>query len=97
LGTCYGCHNTTGAAKDTSLILRDSNYGPDYVEQNIEVFTQMSRLEYDGVPWVLAKPTAAVAHEGGEQLVVDSDEYNAFKEMIARIDDPVVCDDSNVA
>lgn len=97
LGTCYACHNTTGQAKDTSFILRDSNWGPDYVEQNIEVFSQMSRLEYDGVPWILAKPTTAVAHEGGEQLKADSDEYNAFREMITRIDDPVVCDDSDVA
>lgn len=93
---CVGCHNPTGAGKDTSFILRGSEWGPDYLEQNLEVFTQMSRLEYDGVPWILAKPTASVAHGGELQFAKDSDEYNAFADMIARIDEPVACDDSNV-
>lgn len=97
LTRCISCHNPTGAAKDTSFILRDSTWGPDYLEQNLEVFTQMSRLEYDGVPWILAKPTQSVEHGGAKQFDVDSDEYNTFKSMIERIGDPVVCDDSNVA
>jgi Protein of unknown function (DUF1588) len=93
---CYACHSTTGAAKDTSFILRTSDYGPDYLEQNLEVFSQMARLEYDGVPWILAKPTQAVEHGGAEQFKTDSDEYRAFQEMIARVNDPVACDDSDV-
>lgn len=93
---CYACHSTTGAAKDTSFVLRTSDYGPDYLEQNLEMFSQMARLKYDGVPWILAKPTASVEHGGAEQFKVDSDEYKAFQEMIARVDDPVACDDVNV-
>ncbi len=93
---CLACHNSNGAAKDTSFILRGSEWGPDYLEQNLEVFTQMSRLQYDGVPWVLAKPTESVSHGGELQFAKDSDEYNRFSEMVARIGDPVVCDDVNV-
>jgi len=95
-GGCYSCHNAAGAAKDTSFVLRTSDYGPDYLEQNLEMFSQMARLKYDGVPWILAKPTAQVEHGGAEQFKVDSDDYRAFQEMIARVDNPVSCDDANV-
>ncbi|MCA9650998.1 MAG: hypothetical protein KC501_13870 [Myxococcales bacterium] len=94
---CASCHSTTGDAKDTSFILRDSNWGPDYLEQNLSVFEQMAKLEYDGVPWILAKPTNAVDHFGGEQFRTDSDEYAAFREMVDRINDPVACDEVDVA
>ncbi|MCX4246132.1 DUF1588 domain-containing protein [Paraliomyxa miuraensis] len=94
---CVGCHNPTGAAKDTSFILRTSEWGPDYVEQNLEVFTQMSRLEYDGVPWVIAKPTARVDHGGAKQFDDDSEQYAVFTEMISRLDNPVVCDEGDPA
>lgn len=94
---CYACHNSTGDAKDTSFILRDSNYGPDYIEQNMSVFEQMAKLKYDGVPWILAKPTNAVDHFGGEQFRSDSEEYEIFSEMVSRVDDPVVCEDVDIA
>lgn len=93
---CATCHNDAGEARDTSFILRDSNSGPDYLEQNLKVFEQMSRLRYDGVPWILAKPTASVEHFGGEQFATDSDEYNAFVEMVERIENPVACEDVDV-
>jgi hypothetical protein len=94
---CVGCHNSTGAAKDTSFILRGSEWGPDYLEQNLEMFSQMSRLEYDGVPWILAKPTQMVSHGGMVQFEKDSDEYNAFASMVARVNEPVACDEVDVA
>lgn len=93
---CAACHTTSGAAKDTSFILRTSEWGPDYVEQNLEVFSQMSRLKYDGVPWILAKPTASVDHGGERQFDKDSEEYEAFAAMVERIEDPVVCDEGDV-
>lgn len=94
---CATCHNDAGEAKDTSFVLRDSNSGPDYLEQNLKVFEQMARLEYDGVPWIIAKPTAQVEHFGQEQFAVDSDEYNAFQEMIERLENPPeACEDGDV-
>jgi hypothetical protein len=93
---CYSCHNSTGAAKSTSFVLRTSDYGPDYLEQNLEMFSQMARLKYDGVPWIIAKPTAQVQHGGAEQFKIDSAEYEAFQEMIARVENPVACDNVNV-
>jgi cytochrome c553 len=94
---CMTCHTSDGAAKDSSFILRGSEWGPDYLEQNLEIFSQMARLEYDGEPWILAKPTQAVEHGGLEQFKAGSDEYKAFSDMIARVGEPVVCDETNVA
>ncbi len=94
---CAGCHNPTGAGKDTSFILRTSDWGPDYLEQNLSVFEQMSKLEYDGTPWILAKPSNSVDHEGGLQLEPGSDEYNNFVEMIDRINNPVTCEETDAA
>ncbi|MCA9707172.1 MAG: DUF1588 domain-containing protein [Myxococcales bacterium] len=90
---CVTCHTPTGPAKDTSFILRTSEWGPDYLEQNLKVFEQMAKLEFDGTPWILAKPSNSVEHEGGVQIQSGSEEYDAFREMVDRINDPVVCDD----
>lgn len=94
---CVACHNATGVAKDTSFILQTSEWGPDYIEQNLEVFSQMSRLKFDGVPWILAKPTAEVDHGGAQQFTKDSEQYEIFSEMISRLDNPVVCDEGDPA
>ncbi|MEM7154750.1 MAG: DUF1592 domain-containing protein [Myxococcota bacterium] len=93
---CISCHNDVGEASNTSFILRGSESGPDYLEQNLKVFEQMAKLEYDGVPWILAKPSNAVDHFGGEQFRTDSEEYAAFQEMIERIDNPVTCEETDV-
>ncbi len=94
---CASCHNDQGAAKDTSFILRTSAWGPDYLEQNLEVFTQMAKLEYEGRPWILVKPTNEIEHGGEVQFSADSDEYRAFEQMVERIQDPVVCEEGDVA
>jgi hypothetical protein len=92
---CVSCHTTEGAAKDSGFILRTADWGPDYLEQNLSVFEQMAKLEYDGTPWVLMKPTMGVEHGGGEQFKVDDETYNDFVAMIDRIDNPVSCDESD--
>lgn len=94
---CVSCHNTSGAAGHTSFILQTSNAGPAYTEQNLEVFTQMAKLTYGDTPWVIAKPTQAVEHEGGLKLEPGSQDYDNFQEMIARINDPVECEEVDVS
>ncbi len=95
-GKCMACHTTQGQAKNSSLIFQDSAWGPDYVEQNMKVFEQMSKLQFEGSPWILLKPTNQIAHEGAVQFESGSEEYEAFEAMIDRINDPVVCDDADV-
>lgn len=90
---CISCHTTEGAAKDSSFILRKSDWGPDYIEQNYNVFEQMAKLRYDGEPWILMKPTNRIEHGGLVQFEVDDETYKDFQEMIDRIAEPVTCDD----
>ena len=92
---CAQCHNPSGAAKDTSFIIRDKNWGPDYVDQNMEMFAQLSKLQYEGTPWILLKPTNKIAHEGAERFAEGSDDYKTFQEMIERFENPTVCDEGD--
>src|SRR5690606_32101644 len=91
---CASCHNDSGAAKDTSFILRTSEWGPNYIEQNLEMFTQLSKLEYEGTPWILLKPTLGIDHTGGLRFSEGTPEYQAFQEMIERIRNPTECADA---
>jgi len=92
---CMACHTTQGQAKNSSFIFQDSAWGPDYIEQNMKVFEQLSKLKFEGNPWILLKPTNEIAHEGAVQFDRDSEEYDAFVAMIDRIDNPVSCDDTD--
>lgn len=93
---CMACHTTQGQAKDSSFILQDSNWGPDYIEQNMKVFEQLSKLQFEGEPWILLKPTNTIAHEGASQFDEGSEEYKSFEEMITRLENPVSCDEGDV-
>jgi hypothetical protein len=88
---CYSCHNSNGQAKDTSYILQADDY-PGYLEVNYNTVENVSRLQVDGVPLLLAKPTMdGVEHEGGPVLQKDSEEYEILAEMIERFSAPVHC------
>ncbi len=95
--TCIKCHTDTGQAKDSKFILRDSKWGPDYLENNLEVFESLAKLEYEGTPWILLKPTQdkGVTHGGAMQLDKGSQEYKDFEEMIDRLANPVSCDEDD--
>ncbi len=93
---CASCHNSSGAAKETSFVLRTPESGPDYLDANLEAFSQMSKLQFEGDSWILLKPTLGIEHEGGERFKADSPEYGAFVEMMARIENPVSCEEGEV-
>ncbi len=92
---CSSCHNSSGAAKDTSFVLRSPESGPDYLEANLEAFSQMSKLQFEGQSWILLKPTLGIEHEGGERFKVDGEEYKAFVEMMERLENPVACEEGD--
>lgn len=93
---CSSCHNSSGAAKDTSFVLRTPESGPDYLESNLEAFSQMSKLRFEGQSWLLLKPTLGIEHEGGERFKEGSDEYNAFVEMMNRLETPSSCEEGDL-
>jgi hypothetical protein len=92
---CAACHNSSGAAKETSFVLRSPESGPDYLEANLEAFAQMSKLKFEGDSWILLKPTVGIEHEGGERFKRDTPEFNAFVEMMERLENPVSCDETD--
>jgi len=93
---CSSCHNSSGAAKDTSFVLRTPESGPDYLESNLEAFSQMSKLQFEGQSWLLLKPTLGIEHEGGERFKEGSAEYGAFVEMMNRLENPSSCEEGDL-
>lgn len=94
---CIGCHNPEGQARDTDLVLQLADY-PGYLEVNEKTVENIARLEIDGVPLVLAKPSGMVDHEGGKIFEPDGEEYVAMSEMVDRFAAPKHCiDDAAIA
>ena len=56
---CIGCHNPNGAAGHTDLVLQMADY-PGYLEVNQQTLENVARLDIDGIPLLLAKPSATV-------------------------------------
>lgn len=88
---CIGCHNPSGVAGNTDLVLQMSDY-PGYLEVNQQTMANVARLEIDGMPLLLAKPGAKVDHGGGLQLPEDSEEYALLADMIERFKAPAHCE-----
>ena len=94
-GNCQACHFVGGDAQHTKFILQSPAASPDYLERNLAVFTEMAKLEFNGVPWIILKPSGDMEHKGGIRWAPESDEELAFMEMIDRIDNPVDCLDED--
>jgi len=91
--TCIGCHTSSGAAKNSKLILQPEQV-PGYLDSNLKTLQDLARYEVDGQKLLLLKPAQrGVPHGGGEVFKVDSDEYNALKTLIDRFENPVDCED----
>ncbi|MFV8754284.1 DUF1588 domain-containing protein [Nannocystaceae bacterium ST9] len=88
---CITCHNPSGAAKASQFVLQSSDW-TGYLEANLATVERLAKLEYEGEPWLLVKPTNSVEHGGGAQFDRDSKEYAAFAELVDRIKNPVVCE-----
>jgi hypothetical protein len=88
---CIGCHNPTGVAGNTDLVLQMSDY-PGYIEVNQQTVANVARLQIDGIPLLLAKPSAKVEHGGGLQLPDDSEEYALLSDMIDLFAAPIYCE-----
>jgi hypothetical protein len=88
---CLSCHVVGGEAESTNFVLRDQDADPTQQEHNMNVFAPISRLEFDGEPWLLLKATADIEHAGGASIEVGSPEYEILEQMITRIVDPIDC------
>ncbi len=90
---CYACHNSSGAAKASDLVLQGTDY-PGYLDANRQTVENLARLEIDDTSLLLLKPSAQVEHGGGLQIEVDSEEYASLAEFVERSKAPVHCVDN---
>ncbi len=89
---CMSCHNEQGVAKHTQYILRGAEW-PGYIEQNLAVIENLAKIEFEGKPYLLVKPTEdGATHEGGVRFEKGSDEFKVLQDLIERIDNPPNCD-----
>ncbi|MEM9489178.1 MAG: DUF1588 domain-containing protein, partial [Myxococcota bacterium] len=89
--SCIGCHNPTGLARGSQMILQSADW-PGYLEANLATVARLAKLDYDGQPWLLAKPTATIDHGGSQQFAVGDATYQTFVQLIEMLDAPVQCD-----
>lgn len=89
---CSTCHTAQGVARNSALVFEPPAVS-NYLEVNRAILADVAALERDGVSLVLLKPSAQVAHDGGEVAAVGSDGYQLLEEFVTRLDSPVTCDD----
>ncbi|MEZ4382839.1 MAG: hypothetical protein R3A79_16005 [Nannocystaceae bacterium] len=88
---CFACHNANGAAKNTDFLLQGDDF-PGFLEVNYNTLQNIARLEIDGKPLILRKPTLdGVEHGGGLRFEIDSPDYRAMEAMIELFDAPIHC------
>ncbi|MCA9713363.1 MAG: DUF1588 domain-containing protein [Myxococcales bacterium] len=89
---CMSCHNEQGVAKHTQYILRGSEW-PGFIEQNLAVIENLAKIDFDGKPYLLVKPTEdGTTHKGGVRFEKGSDEYKILEELIDRVENPETCE-----
>ena len=88
---CFECHRAGGEAEQSNFVFSDQDTDPSQQGKNESVFITISKIEFAGEPWSLAKATGTVTHSGGSIFEVDSAEYRILEEMIARVSEPIEC------
>ncbi|MBK8261939.1 MAG: DUF1592 domain-containing protein [Nannocystis sp.] len=82
---CISCHSSEGAAKATRMVLSGDN-SEEALAANLATLREVARLESEGQPLLLLKPTNEhpQMHQGGAVLTRDSPEYVALEQWVAR-------------
>lgn len=91
---CKNCHNSSGVAKESKLVLVGSEWGPTYLQHNRDVLHETAINQREGKSILLLKPIGKADHGGGEVLTEGSEAFSALKEFVQRIDKPVSCGDT---
>src|SRR5262245_919740 len=90
--SCINCHGPAGIAEEQGANFRllPSAY-PGFLDADFEAMKEAASVSYDGLTALLAKPTAATKHGGGEVFKKDSAEYKIMEELVEQLKDPVEC------
>ena len=90
--TCSSCHHAAGAARDSDLIFAPTAQ-PNHLETNRAMLTHIAGLERDGTSLLLLKPLGLENHGGGQIITPESQAYTILSGFIARLSEPVVCEE----
>lgn len=90
---CMACHVASGSARESDLVL-STIVVPNYLDINHAAMSDMAGLERDGESWLLRKPLGFEDHGGGAILTEDSSEYQLLVDYVARLDEPIICDNA---
>jgi len=94
--TCMACHVEGGiGARSSFLDLVEVNSAAD-LETNLAIVRQVASRKVEGTSVLLLKPIGGDGHSGGPIISEDSADYAALAELVARFDDPPVCDPADV-
>jgi hypothetical protein len=88
---CVNCHNATGIAKDSMLVLAGAGE-TNYLQRNFEVLAEVAAFERDGQSILLSMPSGQLTHGGGTRFEPGSEGYTAFEQLLGRFAEPVTCD-----
>lgn len=90
---CVKCHTPDGyavAEKGAKFVLQPSSY-PGFLDENLRMLEELARVDVDGKPLLLVKPTGGNSHGGGEIIKEGSEEYAALETLIEKFDNPPNC------
>jgi len=95
--TCINCHAPAGIAEEGGADFRllPSSY-PGFMDTNFDAVTETGKQSYEGLSALLAKPSGATKHGGGEVLKPDTEEYRIMESFVAQLEDPQDCGDGDV-
>lgn len=90
---CMGCHTADGAANTSDLVLVPATR-PDHLTVNRAVLADLATLSRDGQSVLVRKPLGLDNHGGGQVLNGEDDvRWQHLAEFVARVAEPVVCDE----
>ena len=89
---CLDCHNKMGQAALSKFLLVDS-YETGFLDTNLITFAKMATYSQAGTPTLLIKPVGGDGHGGGIRFEEGSPQFVALEAMLARLDDPVECEE----
>jgi hypothetical protein len=93
---CIGCHNDFGLARNVGVAYRLIFPGePEFAERNVQTLTAYATRTVETpsgtLPLLVAKPTARIAHVGGEVLAPDSAEAALLASFVAKLASGATC------
>lgn len=96
--SCINCHGPAGLAESqgASFRLLPSAY-PGFLDANFDAVSEAASVSYDGLSALLAKPTNATMHGGGEVFKAGSEEYRIMESLLAQLKEPRECPGSDGA